>query len=420
MEINSKDWFCLAQDILGSAQCSVNVLNDLLNYDKIEMGKLNLELAVIPIWKIIEATVGEFRLPAAKENLQFEVLYDPVDVVESDVDVEKGSGPTAHVNELPTKILNRLAVGDEVRLRQVLRNLLSNAIKFTPEEGTIRIRTSWLNPTSGDDTKTMHFRLKNGETVELAPCGSLQVQVEDSGAGMSPEQLSQLFSDGIQFNVNDLQAGQGSGLGLYISKGIVEQHSGSLTASSEGLGQGTRFTMAIPLYYFPDTGIQVKPESAYKNGVQPIQLEPQNAALRILIVDDVLSNRKLLGRLLKHHGHDCDQAEHGEKALQMIAEAAGKDEPYDTILLDYEMPVMNGPSAAKEIRARGFDTFIVGITGNMLPDDVVHFRSCGANAVLPKPFKMSELNDLWAEYGRTDCWSAENVMQECVIEGKIN
>ena len=87
----------------------------------------------------------------------------------------------------------------------------------------------------------------------------------------------------------------------------------------------------------------------------------------------------------------------------MVHQAISDGNPYDTILLDYEMPVMNGPTAAKEIRAIGFDVFIVGVTGNMLADDVAYFRSCGANTLLGKPFKIASLEEIWSEYGVTSC-----------------
>jgi CheY-like chemotaxis protein len=96
-------------------------------------------------------------------------------------------------------------------------------------------------------------------------------------------------------------------------------------------------------------------------------------------------------------------AEDGAVALEMIRQAIEDNNPYDTILLDYEMPVMNGPIAAKEIRAMGCDVFIVGVTGNMLTEDVAYFRSCGANALLGKPFKIASLEELWSEYGVTSC-----------------
>jgi CheY-like chemotaxis protein len=96
--------------------------------------------------------------------------------------------------------------------------------------------------------------------------------------------------------------------------------------------------------------------------------------------------------------HECDEAEDGKFAVEMVKTAAEKNRPYDLVLMDYEMPVMDGPTAASKIRSFGSDVFIIGVTGNMMAEDVDHFCECGANVVLPKPFKMASLEDICVEY----------------------
>jgi len=138
--------------------------------------------------------------------------------------------------------------------------------------------------------------------------------------------------------VNNLQAGQGSGLGLFISKGIVEQHGGTLEAYSAGQEKGTRFTVILPLY-------EVSADSTAKSSEDNSVGEAASVAItpmRILIVDDIASNRKLLGRLLKFRGHEIDNAEDGRVALTKIAVAEEQLKPYTTVLLDYEMPHLTG------------------------------------------------------------------------------
>ena len=233
---------------------------------------------------------------------------------------------------------------------------------------------------------------------------------------MSNEQLSKLFRDGVQFNVNELQAGQGSGLGLFIAKGIVEQHGGTMVATSEGLGCGTTFTMTLPLYHAPDKN-KAKQDPRYEesraamNESMQSSMQNHNAYLRILLVDDSGTNRKLLRRLLQNHGHAITEAENGREGVDAMVEARKKGNPFDCILLDYEMPEMNGPDACKEMRSLGCDSFIVGVTGNVMAEDVALFKSCGANGVLPKPFKLVELDQLWLEYGvlgSTDVFGGSN------------
>ena len=373
------EWFQLAGEVHTNAQSSVDVLNDLLNYDKIESGTLSLELSVIKVWDLIEQTVGEFKLPAATKNIQLNLKL-PGDV--------SGDG---HARKLPSEVKSQKLIGDSIRITQVVRNLISNALKFTPENKSVSVSVSWRK-TGEHHNKNRSFELKN-RTVQTCKCtGELVVSVIDTGAGMTKEQLGKLFGQGVQFNVNELQAGNGSGLGLYIAKGIAEQHEGSLVADSAGLGLGTTLTLAIPLYNLPDEKDDEETETGRKGS------EFEMPKLRVLIVDDATTNRKLLGRLLKLRGHTFEECEDGHISVQKIRESEESDKPFDMVLMDYEMPVMNGPTAASEIRKLGSDVFIVGITGNIMAEDVDFFTSCGANAVLPKPFKMSSLENLILEY----------------------
>lgn len=378
----SESWFHLASEVQTNAQSSVDVLNDLLNYDKIESGTLMLELTRVDIWELVAKTVVEFKLPSATKKITLDLQLPVI------------KGDAEQPSFLPPDILEQKVVGDCVRITQVLRNLVSNALKFTPEGGRLHVSAQWIERTTVGQAKNSTFELCKSESITASKSGMLEVKVTDSGAGMSKEQLAKLFQQGMQFNVNELQCGQGSGLGLYIAKGIVEQHGGKLTAWSEGLGCGTTFTMTIPLYHIkePEQTQLVNESFSWS------QKSFRQSNLYILIVDDATTNRKLLKRLLENRGHTCDEAEDGHVAVEMVQEATGKKKPYDMILMDYEMPTMNGPTAALEIRNNGSDAFLIGITGNMMAEDVAYFKSQGANAVLPKPFKISSLEELCVEY----------------------
>jgi signal transduction histidine kinase/ActR/RegA family two-component response regulator len=381
----AESWFHLAYEVQTNAQSSVDVLDDLLNYDKIEAGTLMLELTKVDVWELVAKTVVEFKLPVATKKITLDLQLPVV------------KGDAEQPSFLPPGVREQKVVGDCVRITQVLRNLVSNALKFTPEGGQLHVSAQWIERsiTAGQKVKDLRtFELSNSELITAPKSGMLEVKVTDTGAGMSTEQLAKLFRQGMQFNVNELQAGQGSGLGLYIAKGIVEQHGGKLTACSEGLGCGTTFTMTIPLYHIPElekTESQSEFFSSQNNSFR-------ESTLNVLIVDDATSNRKLLRRLLENRGHTCDEAEDGHVAVEMVQQAADKKKPYDMVLLDYEMPIMNGPTAAMEIRKIGSDAFVIGITGNMMAEDVAYFKSKGANAVLPKPFRISSLEELCVEY----------------------
>lgn len=187
-------------------------------------------------------------------------------------------------------------------------------------------------------------------------------------------------------------------MGLFIAKGIVEKHGGSLVATSEGIGKGTVFTMTLPLYMIPDPvqsdqnkeKLQTTPGAMSTGGVE---------LLNVLVVDDTTMNRKLLARLLENKGHTCSQAEDGRVAVDMLKAEMSKGGHFDTILMDYEMPNMNGPEAAMECRRLGCDAFIVGVTGNLFAEDVATFKDCGANLVLPKPLDIQVLMDAFIEHG---------------------
>jgi CheY-like chemotaxis protein len=334
--------------------------------------------------------------------------------------------------------------------------------------GNLTIQASWLKPTSKvpASERLETFTLHSGEEVNFPSSGFLELSVSDSGPGLTEDQMAELFHDGVQFNVNNLQVGQGSGLGLFITKGIVERHGGRLSVASEGLGKGSTFTMTLPLHHhrldhFASSSSLEAPERevhspqtdpAEKHGlVTPIPMElpfyhqPETASLNqstratapattvshlvsekekrddsqvhqqaekkcmaeqpaekrshhILVVDDCAVNRRLLTRLLTRAGHACDEAQDGQVAVDQVGAAMEKGSLYDTILLDYEMPVMNGPTAAAEMRKVGCDSLIVGVTGNLMRDDIEYFKGMGANEVLPKPFKMKDLNQFWAEH----------------------
>jgi len=369
-------WYKLAKEVQINAESSVEVLNDLLNYDKVESGSLSLELTAIPIWGLIEQTISEFRLSASSKNIKMSLELPK-------------SSPT-----MPT-LKDTKVVGDAVRIVQVVRNLVSNALKFTPEGKAVNIKVYWKPPPKEEPKKEDRtFKLKSKDLVTVPSSGEIVVCVEDEGAGLSAEQQSKLFGVGVQFNVNELQAGNGSGLGLFIAKGIIEQHEGQLVCHSAGLGCGTSFTVTLPLYNIPDPVPEPHSETDYE-----FRDTYRQYPLKVLIVDDAKSNRKLLKRLLENRDNVCDEAADGQEALNTVKEATSRGETYDLILMDYEMPVMNGPTAAREIRAIGIDqSFIVGITGNLMDEDVEHFKKCGANAVLPKPFKVQDLENLCVEY----------------------
>ena len=403
---NLLDWIELVQDIVDSANTAIAVLNDLIDYDKIDTGTMSLQKEPLNLQSIIESTVHQFSVQARAKSIQIQLC---------------GGFQQQEAEKIVIE-------GDRVKLSQVLRNLLSNALKFTPQGGKMTINCKWEE----DQVNSKN----NKSLTEVIVHGKMVVTVTDSGAGMSSEQIQQLFREGVQFTPNDLQAGQGSGLGLWIAKGIVDSHGGHLNAFSEGENRGTTFTFILPAYATNVKG----PETVVRNQTSPwnvigeeekvnrsssldelpdiheserqvsctiddidelhsIDLLLESKQCRhfhnLLVTDDSAVNRKMMCRSLESMGFKCFQACDGQECLDIVEKALNNEHAsIDLILMDFEMPRMNGPTATAAIRNLGCDIPVVGVTGNVLNEDKKLFMEHGAVKVLQKPFAMAELEDV--------------------------
>jgi len=411
--------FCrnVTVDVRENAHTAVEILNDLLNYDKLEMGTLKLETGIVFIWDLIERTVNQFRIQAVNKEINFELNLDkPQEHTNNSsikqkrkfIDEEAGASTSTLLREDVSDRWN--VIGDDVRLSQVLRNVISNALKFTPTNGTIEVTA--LHLVDGlPNAKPL--RLKGEHVAHHPRSGSIQIRVQDSGVGLSKEQLQQLFSEGVQFDANRLQHGGGSGLGLSIAKGIVDQHNGIIRAESKGQGHGTCFVIELPLFEFTLEDLEKRNDEVNKFNSSMTQTintfdssqseEFVTRSRRILVAEDAESSRRMLIRLLERAGHTCVPAANGQEAvdavkadMQAMKENPNEHvEPFDTIFMDFEMPILKGPDATKAIRQLGFTNTIVGVTGNLLSEDVEFFKSHGADDILGKPVSLAKLNAYW-------------------------
>jgi CheY-like chemotaxis protein len=272
--------------------------------------------------------------------------------------------------------------------------------------------------------------------------GALTISVKDSGAGISVADQEDLFKEGRQFNANRLQGGAGSGLGLFITMGVVKLHGGVLSSHSDGEGCGSTFSLTLPVVVASEVegdGVDFDEEAGsimhnvtentYEvlqsqggsiDSVVPLEVAkyPVKSHLKnlsvdvtelnicnVMVVDDSLPSRKMLCRLLKNGGYKCSQAENGQDCVELMVNnrdksRLGKDVEVQMVFMDYEMPLMNGPEAAKALRDLGFTCPIIGVTGNVLPVDKTYFISMGANDVLSKPLYLDDLNACVRKYSR--------------------
>mmetsp|Transcript_15709 Transcript_15709/g.26187 ORF Transcript_15709/g.26187 Transcript_15709/m.26187 type:complete len:916 (+) Transcript_15709:167-2914(+) len=364
----------LVQELSVSSKTAVVVLNELINYDKIEMKKFHVEMKLCDINTVVNGTVRPLVVQAKQSKVTLTVQKDPT--------MDKAV----------------YVMGDAVKLGQVIRNVLSNALKFAPKNSTVFVAVQWLKEDGSDDNSS-RMDLDSGE--EYRSAGNVTISVRDSGPGLSEAQQKSLFQEGVQFNPNDLQAGQGSGLGLWISREIMSQHGGAISVESEGLGKGSTFTVTVPVL-LPAASVRAVRSSSGQFLLRANSLSQDQSGdaasdtpSRVLVVDDAITSVKILTRLLKNAGMEVTSAYNGSECLDKVNQCS-PDTPFDLIIMDFEMPVMNGPDATKTLREAGHTLPIIGVTGNVLPEDKRHFIACGADWVLPKPLSIPALLSAYA------------------------
>jgi len=305
------------------------------------------------------------------------------------VDIEEGEAQMVDRKEFMKKLV---VMGDLKKIEQVMRNLISNAIKFTPSGGQLMVDVSWV---PGDDDRSaspMSIPLNSMLRKNLTTSnGVIKVSVSDTGEGMTPEQQERVFNEGVQFDANRLQDGKGSGLGLWISKGIIEEHKGHIYVESKGIGHGTTFTFELPCYY-DETFSFVPYNKAHTVNDANTRVTKQKDIKHVLVVDDSVPNVKVVKRLLANAGYTCQYAYNGMECLEKLE----RDDYHticDLVIIDNHMPLMDGPAAVKEIRKRKYDVAVIGLTGSITPDELEHFMSFGCDDVLSKPLNIQKLNE---------------------------
>lgn len=354
---NMRTYLALVREIQNSSIVAVSVLNDFLLYDKIEAGTMVMERKAVPVYKIITDNVKLFLIQATESKIRVVLTFDEDSNGDTSSDGDstrlaknkdwqrKISDFEHSISPIPVNQEDLCIMGDCARIGQVIRNLVSNAIKFSSSESVLTISVKWrMNglPTAQEES------CKNGNSGDkdyVTPSGSVLLCVTDRGPGMSSDEISMLFGEGVQFNPNDLQGGQGSGLGLWISKGIVDRHKGHIWAESEGEGWGCKFFAELPVVRCADVKTEDVSEEdevseAMKRSLLSVEAEAsvdrEKRKLCVLVVDDVQMNRKCVVRLLERRNYQCICAENGLEAVELMHSEQGPD--VDCILMDNEMP----------------------------------------------------------------------------------
>ncbi|TFZ59097.1 response regulator [Methylorubrum sp. Q1] len=329
-----------------SGESLLTVVNDVLDVSKIEAGQLELDPLPFALGKLIEDTVAIMRGTALKGALTVEARIDP---------------------DLPASV-----VGDANRLRQVLFNLLNNAVKFTPA-GSVVLTARYEGSAPRAD----------GDTAE-----ALRFEISDTGIGIAPSQRHRLFKPFSQVDGSISRRFGGSGLGLAICHRLVTMMGGEIGVESrEGAGSTFWFTLALPRAATPP---------AAQPATGPHRPEAARPA-RLLLVEDVPINQTLARAVLEVQGYRVDVAGNGQAALAAIEATYGPEagaDPYAVVLMDVQMPGMDGLTATRRIRAMPGPAArlpIVAMTANVLDGQVQEFIAAGMDDHVGKPFKRAQL-----------------------------
>lgn len=278
--------------ILSSSRALLGILNDILDYSKIEAGRVDIESVEFSLEQILLATGDLFSVRAEEKGIELFIDVAP---------------------DVPDYL-----IGDPLRLSQVINNLVGNALKFT-DRGEIHVR-------AGIEEKT-------------ADAVILRVSVRDTGIGIRPDEAARLFRPFVQADATVTRRFGGTGLGLTISKRLVELMHGEIGLSSEP-GRGSTFTFTARV------GVSTVPHESRQTGLRLHDLKP----MRSLVVDDQETSLLIMRRILESWGFDVATTDSGEKALDLLVRAGADGEPFNLLLLDWKMPEMNGVELANRVR----------------------------------------------------------------------
>jgi signal transduction histidine kinase/ActR/RegA family two-component response regulator len=346
-----------AETVRHSGDALLTIINDVLDYSKIEAGHMTVECIDLDLYSVCDEVRKILRSAIAERGLSVILSYDAA--------------------------LPRSIKGDPVRIRQIVLNLASNAVKFT-ERGAVRIEVARLD------------------------ADQLKISVVDSGIGISEEQLNRMFRRFTQADSSTTRRYGGTGLGLSISKTLVELMGGTIGVHSEP-GRGSTFWFTLPLLAAePAQGEasapampMAAPASSHPPAAVPLLVDAIGEAGaaqfnpgRLLLVEDNFVNQRVAVYMLAKLGHQVDVARHGREAIDMLSKSV-----YDLVLMDCQMPEMDGFEATRIIRdpastVLDHEVPVVAMTANAFPEDRARAIASGMNDFLAKPVDRSVLAEM--------------------------
>ena len=334
------------QKIKNAGMHLLSLLNDVLDMSRVESGHVEIMEEPADLLEIMDGIAPIVSPLATAKNIDYKTVYDG--------------------------IRDRRVRADILHINQVVINLLTNAVKYTAEGGTVTLR------------------LEQEEDVKDGVC-MYSIIVEDTGIGMSKEFMAGMFESFVRENREEVMKESGVGLGLAITKRLVTLMNGTITVASE-LGNGSVFTVKLPL--------KIQSEEEAETREAEVIHEPKSLeGKKILLVDDNELNREIAVEILEDSGMVVDMACNGMEAVEMVKQNGMRF--YDAILMDIQMPVMNGYEATEAIRALpddGKPVVIIALSANAFEEDKRKSLSVGMNAHIPKPVNAAELVETLRKY----------------------
>ncbi|MCI8367383.1 MAG: response regulator [Eggerthellaceae bacterium] len=334
-----------------SVQYLLSLVNDILDVSKLQAGKVELMSAPFDLTAALENVCDMQRDPMEQKGINFELVEDI---------------PQPHL------------IGDEVRISQVLMNILSNAVKFTPEDGTIAIEA--------------RQQFAPGQNRVLC-----EISIADTGCGMTPEFQKRIFETFSQERHTTSESQKGTGLGMAISHLLTEQMGGTLTVESE-VGKGSCFRVAIPLPVDPKAPATAVLEAASVAGGADATLVAESkeaaacndAPIAILVAEDNELNTEIIVSILSEEGYEVSTAENGQEAIEVFDQSPVGH--FSAILMDAQMPVMDGYESARAIRklhrSDAETVMIYACTASTFAEDRARALDAGMNDFLAKPLNV--------------------------------
>jgi len=332
LEIQQKNYLRTLQN---AGEHLLGLINDILDLSRIESGQLELEQIPFSLKEQIEQAAELYGFRAIEKHLEFAVDFDPT---------------------LPEQV-----IGDPIRFKQIIVNLLGNAFKFT-QSGKI----------------TLEAKLLSGN----ADRASVRIAVRDTGIGIPVTKQNSIFEKFTQVDASTTRRFGGTGLGLAICKRLTEMMTGTIRVESTE-GQGSAFIFEIPFAISHALAIESKP-------VQPVAMSP-GKIIRILLAEDSVDNRTVLSLFLKELAHELSVAENGAEAVDLF-----KQNDYEIVLMDNQMPVMDGLSAVRAIRLWENEqnrerTPILALTADSMKSDIENSTKAGCDGHITKPVRKATL-----------------------------